>query len=94
MTRELGTPVDFKFDLGSLIKDKITGFQGIITTRSQWISNCNTYGVKPRNLDKDGAPMDVRWFDEPMVDLVEENVFKPVIRKAGGSEKVVPQTNR
>lgn len=89
-----GTKKDpqFKFNLGDRVRDQITGFEGIVTSRSQWINNCNTYGVQPTTL-KDGAPMERAHFDEPQLDLVEEKVV-PSSRETGGPERPVPQCNR
>lgn len=72
---ELATPHDFKFDIGSTLKCKITGFEGILAARTQWIANCNTYTLKPKSLNKDGELQDAKGFDEPMLDLEKENPF-------------------
>lgn len=66
---------DFQFNLGDEVKDRITGFQGVIISRTQWLTNCNTYGVKTRSLDKDGKPQDSCYFDEPNLELVGSEVF-------------------
>lgn len=36
---------EFKFELGERVADEVTGFQGIIIGRTQWRTNCNTYGL-------------------------------------------------
>ena len=41
---------NFKYELGVLAKDTITGFEGIIVCRTQWLTNCNVYGLKSRDL--------------------------------------------
>jgi len=66
---------DFKFDLGDEVRDIVTGFSGIIVSRSQWIHNCNTYGVKSKEL-KDGIPMANQWFDEPALEVIKKKVVK------------------
>lgn len=83
----------FKFDLGDRVKDKLTGFEGILYHRTQWLHNCNTYGVKPTTLDKEGAPKETESFDEPQLELVTKEVHKPV-RDTGGPCKDVSSTNR
>lgn len=83
---------EFKFNLGDKVKDQITGFEGIVTLRSQWLNNCNTYGVQPVAL-KDGSPQERCHFDEPQLVLVEEKVA-PSSRKTGGPERHVPTCNR
>jgi len=84
---------DFKFKLGDLVRDKNTGFTGIIEGASSWLYNCNTYGVRPRELDN-GKRIDREWFDEPQLELVKcEQAEQPEI-KTGGPTISVPQTNR
>jgi len=83
---------NFKFNLGDELEDSITGFAGVAVTRSQWIHNCNTYGIKPKTL-KDGIPMENQWFDEPQLKLVNTKVMK-VKNDTGGPCAAVPQTNR
>jgi len=83
---------NFKFDLGSILEDKITGFKGVVMYRTQWIHNCNVYGLKTQIL-KDGAPQDIQAFDEPQLSLVEENVYERN-NKTGGPTKQMPQLNR
>jgi hypothetical protein len=83
---------EFKFDLGDKVKDHITGFAGIVTLRSQWLNNCNTYGVQPTEL-KDGAPQEREHFDEPQLAVVAENVASGS-RSTGGPERHVPTACR
>ena len=82
----------FKFGLGDRVRDTITGFVGIVTCRSQWLNNCNTYGVQPTAL-KDGAPQDRQAFDEPQMELVEEKVAESH-RSTGGPARKVESCNR
>lgn len=74
---------DFEFELGQEVKDKITGYSGIIIGRTQWLTNCNTYSVKPKVL-KDGVPMDSIGFDEPSLVLVEPKPIMKESRSVGG----------
>ena len=61
---------EFKFDLGETVKDTITGFEGVVTRRTQWLNNCNTYGVQPRKL-MEGKIQEPGNFDEPQLENVE-----------------------
>lgn len=83
---------EFKFNLGDKAKDTITGFEGVVTGRHQWLNNCNTYSVQPTVL-KDGRPQDNCNFDEPQLELVEEKVHQGN-RNTGGPERKVSQPNR
>lgn len=59
-----GGEIMFKFENGVEVKDKITGFKGVIVGRSDYISGCIQYVVKPKKLAKDGKMQDGVWFDE------------------------------
>ena len=84
--------VKSKFKLGSRVKDIITGFEGIVVARSQWLNNCSTYGVQPEEL-KNGIPQEKQWFDEPQLELVKTKVFK-ANATTGGPQRSVPNINR
>ena len=84
--------MEFKFDTGDEVEDKVTGYKGMIIGRTQWHSNCNTYGVKSHDL-KDGTPIGSVWFDEPNLKLVKLSASKPK-RKTGGPTEAVSRTNR
>jgi len=83
---------DFKFDLGDEVVDTITGFEGIVKARTQWLHNCNVYTVQPREL-KDGKPVESSGFDEPQLKLKQPKKV-PASRKTGGPTPAVTQTNR
>ena len=82
----------FKFYLGDKVKDLITGYEGIVIARTQYITNCNTYGVKSLKLKND-VPMDTQWFDEPHVVLVVEKAYK-AHQTTGGPTDAPKATNR
>lgn len=83
---------EFKFNLGDRVRDAITGFEGVVTLRSQWLNNCNTYGVQPTAL-KDGSPQERQPFDEPQLELVEVKVAESH-RATGGPARSQPTCNR
>jgi hypothetical protein len=84
---------DFKFKLGHVVRDQITGFEGVIVCRSQWLTNCNTYGVKPQKLKDDGTPMSTEHFDEPNLIEVEPEPRFEEERDTGGPTSMPPRTN-
>lgn len=71
----------FKFGLGDEVKDKVTGFKGAISGRTEWLYGCRRYTVQPTKL-KDGKPMDPLGFDEAALIL---------IKAAGPGQKVQPR---
>jgi hypothetical protein len=64
---------DFKFNVGLLVKDKVTGFKGIIRVRAQYLTGCNRYGIQSQEL-KDGKPTDWVWFDEDELITLKKSV--------------------
>jgi len=89
-------PADFKFNLGARVRDTLTGFEGIVNNRNQWLHNCNVYGIKPTSLDKDGKPRETHHFDEPQLELVDEAKAEEVkpSRETGGPTDAPSVTNR
>lgn len=89
--------MEFKFDLGDRVQDKITKFEGIVTARSQWFNACNTYGVQSEKLDSSGKPLERAWFDEPQLALMKHKAIEQAPlkrRKTGGPAHPVPSPNR
>jgi hypothetical protein len=85
---------DFEYDLGDEVRDTITSYAGVVIARTQWLTNCNTYMVKSREL-KEGKPLDAITFDEPSVELVKARAVKGVEGvKTGGPTPTIMQTNR
>ena len=50
-------------NLGNKVKDKITGFQGIATSKHIYLTGCSQFGIQPP-MDKDGKVPDKKYFDE------------------------------
>lgn len=65
---------DFIHPLGAKAKDKITGFEGIITGRGDYLTGCNTYGLKPTKVDKDGKVPETEWFDEGCIKITGKGI--------------------
>ncbi len=74
-------PKEFLFELGTMARDIITGFRGVIMAKTKWINNCVRYGVQSKTL-KDGKPVDELWFDEQRLEAVSEEI-EPVATKPG-----------
>lgn len=55
--------------LGWTAKDKITGFQGVITGRVEYLTGRNQILLAPP-VDEKGSPRDARWFDEQRCERV------------------------
>lgn len=53
-------------ELGTKVKDKLTGFKGVATARCEYLSGCVRYEITPAQL-KDGIPQEEYWLDEQRV---------------------------
>lgn len=67
----INTQLDAKF--GKKAKDKVTGFEGTITGRSDWMYGCSQYCLTP-SVDKDGKLPDGKWFDEGRIEIIGDAI--------------------
>ena len=67
---------DFKLELGQSVKEKVTGFTGIITGRAQYITGCNQYCIQPASEKGDKYP-DAHWSDEGRLEKTEGKFIDP-----------------
>jgi len=54
----------FKIEMKAKVKDCVTGFEGIVTARSEYLTGCRQYLVTPTKLKDDGETLNSIWFDE------------------------------
>jgi hypothetical protein len=60
-------------ELGTRVKDSISGFMGIATARTTWLYKMPQICIEPQDLYNE-APISAQWFDEPRVVLVMPEV--------------------
>lgn len=58
----------FKIEMGRKVKDVITGFEGVVGGRAQYLTGCNQYLVQPKGK-KDTYPTSA-WVDEGRLRVV------------------------
>lgn len=70
--------------LGKEAKDKITGFEGIITAKVIYLYGCNQYGISPKAVD--GKILDTNFFDEGRIEIIGSGVAPEEVKveKNGG----------
>lgn len=70
-----------KFKLGQRLRCTVTGFEGIATTRVEYLNGCVQYCVKPPCAEpKDGEPMKLpegNYIDDAQLVLVDEGILDP-----------------
>jgi hypothetical protein len=70
--------------LGDRARDKITGFEGIVIARTDWLYNCVRFVIQPSALNKDGKPIESESFDEDQLELVVPEAAVEKQTKTGG----------
>lgn len=90
-------------ELGDLVRDVVTGFEGIATSKHTFLTGCNRWGVqpvpeKPKKGGKITYKSESTAFDEPQLIVLEKGKVKlpeakveataPSHRKHGGSDFV------
>lgn len=71
-----------EINLGDRVRDKITGFQGVVVVISSYLHGCRRLGIQPEEL-RDGKPGEAQFFDEPQLELVQEKIVIPTADKKG-----------
>lgn len=54
-----------KVEVGDLVMERVSKFEGVVTGLHRWITGCMTATVTPRSIDKDGKPGASASFDVP-----------------------------
>lgn len=80
------------FSLGDKVKDIVTGFEGILIGKTDFLNGCTRWGVQSDTL-KDGLPTEAQWFDEPQLELVEAGKVSSGPKDTGGPMPHTPQRN-
>ena len=73
--------------LGSLVKDSITGFTGIATSRTEYLYGCVHIGITAAHLTLNGYPTESVLFDEQRVVVIDKRapeVSKDSAATSGG----------
>jgi len=61
-----------QIELGDEVKDIVSGFTGIATARTEFLNGCVRISVDPP-VDRDGKPVDGRWFDQEQVEVLQRS---------------------
>ena len=78
--------------LGDLVKDMITGFTGIASSRTEYLFGCVHIGITSNRTDKDGLPIGSLSFDEQRIVRVEKRDIVVSPDSAATSGGPVPGT--
>ena len=59
-------------ELGSKARDTISGFEGIVVAKTEWLNGCVRYTLEPTKLKDDGSTLDDETFDVQQLEAIEE----------------------
>lgn len=80
-----------KAEFGLVYRDRITGFSGIATGRTEYISGCTQVLIAPR-VDDNGAFRESQWFDEQRLELMPgANVIELDNGETPGADRPAPK---
>lgn len=64
--------VDFKFGLGEVVRDKVTGFTGVVMSQTKYFTGCKHYGLQSKDLTTDGKVREWEYLDESRLEATGE----------------------
>lgn len=83
-----------QFQFGETVKDSVTGFQGVVTARYEFMNGCVRYMVE--RLKEDGGGIDELVFDEQRLRIISRpivgNEVPPARPATGGARPSPPRT--
>lgn len=80
--------------LSDQVRNVISGFEGIITGKCEYINGCVQFLVQPR-VDKEGNHRNAKWIDDAELEMVKANatdVGSSTAGVVGGTHPDAPPT--
>lgn len=74
-----------KIELGIEVKDKVTGFKGIVVGHCAYLTGCDQYLIQPKS-DKPGVKPEPHWFDDNRLEVIGKKALDlggAAVRKNG-----------
>jgi hypothetical protein len=69
--------------LGEKVRDKVSGFVGIATSRVEYLNGCIQYGVRGK-VDKDNKAPEAIYVDQEQLEIVSKGIS--IKKKATGGD--------
>jgi len=80
-----------KFKLGDKVRDKISGLEGIITSRIEFLNGCVQYGIQPP-VTPDGTMQEVEYIDEEQLEIIKDKKTTVKRDDTGGGIRHYPKS--
>lgn len=90
----MATNTPKQIELGQEAKDKVTGFNGILTCRIQYLTGCDHYGIAPRAVD--GKVNETAYFDEGRIEIIGPGITVKEVEAPsgkGGPQRDTPKSS-
>lgn len=81
------------FKLGDKVKDTISGFDGIVTGRFEYLNGCVRLNIEPDHLDKDGKRIEGCVIDEPQCVMVTKSAPRKTAAVGGPRPNPAPRSS-
>jgi hypothetical protein len=75
--------------LGDKVRDVVTGFEGIVIARTDWLNGCVRFVVQPDKIEKNGKQPEGVSIDEQQLEVLEAGKIK---LRAHLEERAAPKT--
>jgi len=72
--------------LGKKVRDKVTGFVGVVIARTEWLNGCLRYNVQGP-IDKDGKIPESEYIDGDQLEVIEERQQPVSATAVGGPQR-------
>jgi hypothetical protein len=82
-------------NMGDVVRDSISGFEGTVISRIEYINGCVQFAVQPK-IDKDGKLPDAQYFDMQRLERISvptAKVTEFTRQSVGGPQREQPSAN-
>lgn len=77
--------------LGRTMKDRITGFTGVVTGHVNYLTGCSQVLVQPPGVNSDGNVVESRWFDIQRCEVLPGEALTFDNSATPGSDRAAPR---
>jgi len=61
--------------LGDRASDTLTGYEGIVVGKVQYLTGCDQALLKPQRRKEDGSMLDAQWFDIQRLTITKAGAY-------------------